>query len=1755
MMKPFVRAVLCTLLAVIAVSPFTATAAVYVPYSTDGMTASQSHPFSNDPGGNGAGSAIDGLTGGNLAGWTNGELVGADGNKTSDNANLDYGTNWWLCDLGEVKEIDQIKIFFEGAYATQFKIEYYTSDPSLDAAAEAVVEKVVESNTTTDFSLANDETVSARYVRLNFKAATNAAWGIKFYEVQFLRDVESQLASCKLVSKESGNEILVEGNTYNMVCNLYDAAGNFITAYDTFTLSSESPNITIADKTITAVSVGDATVAVAIGDKTLDANLHVVGAFDPQSGVNLLHNGGDLGTQFWFHPNKDAAGESLLWGEESRLVDKSLTTGNYGWKDNALGSEKNLKKGDAYFTLGMRRLCNVNAVRINHAQAKVTSFTLEFFERNPELSENVGISPVYTLDCVNSTEDWQEIVLPQVLENVRFIRFNLTGMDNPAWGARLDEIEVYGEDADGKTYTADAFKFNRKDVPLGENYVATVNLYDSQNDILLDEVNDSYVTIAVSETQEDGFTGRILTESDKEGAQKNGYIEGVARGLVAVSATVNDTDNNFNQTIEGVIEVTTKNWSQQVNIARRYRTYAEGEDRKAVDNGMTDGNPKSKAYAGNCVGGVNETISGIIDGDWYAWTISPEELAQENKPYVVIDLGAAYPVNEFNIHWNADGDGEGNGSYLMMKGDYEVYGYAGDFADAPDASADGWTNLYTVKHNDPARYDVDRHVFRTNTVRYIMFRFTEPMYAALPIAFNEITIGGPEFVAADGTLVRYEAGDVAEIATPRFDRSPNDEHRDLNRNFIVALKNYYEANPLYVAYQVRDCYGRSLVSEGDVAEYVIAEDGAGEFLDLPAGKKVNWRGVDWTNTSKIFHPAALGKATVKIVVKDAGGKEKYITDELSIYVISDRYNVNRYAYAFDNAKHTAEGWNDPENPDKSGDRDLTSTGTAPQNASDGNFGSWWAIGYYGDGDHMGSTYKYAANTTLDNPYELVMDYRGETPTDTPSVYAKELDMVSVLFEGAYPRDYDVYVLQMEEKDGVMTVKKDAQGNDAWEMVKSFNGLLPMGVGQEENHRIYRMTAEGLPDVDAEGRIKPWENVAAVKLVFRALGTQWGLKIKESALYGKLNKPVVASELRQARYEDAAATKEVENGRYYGFDLVASMDLSDKSIIEQQGADVVGQLTASLDKISGYDVKLYRRKLDESSNKFVADPFTATDKPVYSADADAAVDEDGNFIFHVEPDVEKGSVEDGELYNYFSNVVVEDVDPSKYYEIVVSPVFADATVEEFEILESPLADLHVPGTEIVINNLSLEKYDLPISGVRHEANAGTHHHGSVENVHYTSYDAANQFSLNGVMYPILVTDKVLENYDLTVDVDADCNGVNYALAGNIASGTKGVNMRDMNMTLTYLPVASEVKKASELIAMPEDAPQAVKDKMVNYPAIPEMMTGNVTAHVGYSRTNGMKGVSKDAVRKYENISTADVRAKLSPLGGWINHEIHIYRPVDKSTCNAFIGLAMNPGQRPLNCFAGFYASNDYHEENILSGEYRGGRPFGSDDEPWYGVADYSWKADNGTSNFGRKAVEGERLGVYLQRVANPDDSDVAIKTQTKVYLFTTNEYPVLLCRPDSEGNIESGEVYPSMIVTPIAEGEDSPADIVLSHRQPKDAQTMRADSNADNIQPLTLPLIHTIDFAKHDTGDIMTSVGSVADDAAGAALKVYPSPAVNNVTVAASDALVSVEIYSLEGALVKNVKTDDNVVVLDVADLSSGIYVVRAAGSTARLIKK
>ena len=84
-------------------------------------------------------------------------------------------------------------------------------------------------------------------------------------------------------------------------------------------------------------------------------------------------------------------------------------------------------------------------------------------------------------------------------------------------------------------------------------------------------------------------------------------------------------------------------------------------------------------------------------------------------------------------------------------------------------------------------------------------------------------------------------------------------------------------------------------------------------------------------------------------------------------------------------------------------------------------------------------------------------------------------------------------------------------------------------------------------------------------------------------------------------------------------------------------------------------------------------------------------------------------------------------------------------------------------------------------------------------------------------------------------------------------------------------------------------------------------------------------------------------------------------------------------------------------------------------------------------------------------------------------------------------------------------------------------------------------------------DVTTGVEDVAFGKG--VLMVYPNPAQSEVTIRSTTALGDVKIFTIDGQLVKEFESGETKAKLNVSDLTSGVYVVSASGTTTRMIKK
>lgn len=1676
-------------------------------------------------------------------GWSDGKLG-------ANNA-ITEGDAWFTIDMKRACNISALQVINEDATIQGYTIEFYDNNPE-EAGSNATMLLSFDYTTQNSANKSVEDIYlskivrGARYIKFLPTYIKTPGWGGRFRDIYFYGPDNDELVVDHIAL--SDNKFVV-GQDKKVKVQALTAGGTII--YDnldaTFSIGeANAGNVTIGDTkdadgytisgvkesivpvTITAIDPNDNTKTF-----TGEADLIVASPLD-QHVCLISHTNNKLAVAHQYNPQAPYVADNAIDGIQFH---KDLPAG-WAEKDLAKAEDGTLDQHLNWWAVDLTRTANVEAVRINWSNHPAKKYMIQLFPADVNLWTESGSNDnpaavddkaIYT-QIVEVTDTLQLVRFDKVVEGAQRLRITMLEADGSANGIQFHEVCLLGRE--NPDFTIKSLALVRKDVNVGETRNYTIYGL-TESGYTLGGLTGA--TLEIDEAEKDNYAGSITLSDDGK------TITGVKKGITPIILRWGDiTTNTF-------MEVTTKDWSKTVNIARKYSTIKPDQTDK---HGFTLGNPLAKATAYGSEGAENESVNGLIDGDWMSWTITADEMKAETKPYVVLDLGCTFPVNEFNIHWNAAGDGEGNGTYLMQSGNYKVYG-----------STDGqnWGDpVYTVENRPYATYDVDRHVFKTGDYRYLKFEFTSPKTYGQTVAMNEITVGGPNFFnAEDSTYEDYPDSRVLQVTTPRFDRS-NVNDRQIDNNWIVTSTNVSAGNPLTLSYLAVDCYGRSYLQEGQEVElYNVDTEEA-----LPAdGKKVHYRDIDWLTYP--YTPATIGKETFSARI--TGAETQPTVEPLTVYAITDRGNVNRYSYAHDNAVNHKEGT-------REGDRDWAHLGTAPQNAADGNFGSWYAIGYYGDGNTMGQTYKFPANTVIaehpDNlnkqPYELIMDYRGENYATSAKSHAErfltELDMLGIQYEGAFARDYKVYILHCD-KGG--NVADDAE----WEEVASFVNLQPMGVGVTETQRIYPANADGTPALDADGRIKPWTNVAAIKVQMLVTGTQWGIKMMESAIYGKLNKSIVPLAVNQARYATHAgytATEPDETGAYYSFDLA----LSSPFVEADYQSTELDFLKKEIGKVKSYRIALEMHQLGETGLEKVA--FTDNQLPTEVRYFDAAANEEktvtgsidtteGDFIFTI-PAVEYTDGE--EIADVLINrVLIRDVNPSMTYRATATPLdVAGAQVKGVDVDKSLEATMLIPQSTYTANALNVKPIDEIIEN-RADLNGGeamSLGSNAAEGGRKSYYHQVNAAMINGVFAPLNVTDRVSENWTIVynTNLSIDGNAHNFVTVfDKYADGKKAepATTGNMEANVLYVPLHTTVAKSDALVGEAlADAPEHIRNidlTVLDTEKTVDVLASNVvTFALGEkSATSFVASATEPTSLKQSEINWLFAapqaqleEKKVAPIG-WVWNPAVSELPYD-----AIVSFGLTVPTTTAHKTIGFHATNNVHAAKVVAGEniLHGGFPLHANDD-LLGTNAAIEGYEETAHNFGHAAATTGKLGLRLSTVHEPTTKDAPLTEIDPIYTLITAEYPMALC--PVEAGSESGKASVSSQAHPMLD--------VAANGAVTNYNGAAAAPEGDEAAPTHLQVIYGATAVKAEpTVDDLTAITDVTADRAGA-LTLYPNPAEVDVTVSADAPLGTVEIFTLGGARVSATDTDDSSVTINVSNLGSGVYIVRAAGSATRLIKK
>ena len=421
--------------------------------------------------------------------------------------------------------------------------------------------------------------------------------------------------------------------------------------------------------------------------------------------------------------------------------------------------------------------------------------------------------------------------------------------------------------------------------------------------------------------------------------------------------------------------------------------------------------------------------------------------------------------------------------------------------------------------------------------------------------------------------------------------------------------------------------------------------------------------------------------------------------------------------------------------------------------------------------------------------------------------------------------------------------------------------------------------------------------------------------------------------------------------------------------------------------------------------------------------------------------------------------------------------------------------------------------------------------------------------DGKFATLMVTDKVLRNWNVKYTVDTEMANPNTSENATYAYTLEGINGKKLNAEagvtaqFTYLPM--DYEKETAFTDCTIDVIKDVKKRTAKASSISTSTTA------AYSRITGSTAyVSSDATTgSIEMDPSKDAFVNGSLLKGYeLTKQLYIYQTQGSYNYDDEVyGSQYGSVSYFTNAFASFqwtagttlHNAVGFHSVSSSSGKLTGYTIVDPTDGQGYTTVtfpaaggevlrdsdntdDYKISYDDDDSPAEAAAAAG-KLPI---KVWNVGDGQTA--PSTTLYTAITADYPIL--------------INPTLTATLVALDEEE-----LSTASVEDG-VFSTGTIVNKVISLSYPQLLTKDLS-----DTTTEIDGIAADGA-SDLRIYPNPAVDVVNVAASSALGRVEIYSVDGRLVKVVDVDDTRAAIEVADLVKGSYIIRAAGATQRLIK-
>lgn len=505
------------------------------------------------------------------------------------------------------------------------------------------------------------------------------------------------------------------------------------------------------------------------------------------------------------------------------------------------------------------------------------------------------------------------------------------------------------------------------------------------------------------------------------------------------------------------------------------------------------------------------------------------------------------------------------------------------------------------------------------------------------------------------------------------------------------------------------------------------------------------------------------------------------------------------------------------------------------------------------------------------------------------------------------------------------------------------------------------------------------------------------------------------------------------------------------------------------------------------------------------------------------------------------VVFHNVDPTEYYEFDVylaSGLAEDMALDgwpffDFVVAESSTLSMVVPGTSYDFNIMDVVRLDdgNPVETTSKDMPIGSHRRVGVLDTptEPVTYDYANYVKTKDAAFAVLnVTSEVVANWTVEYQLDLVVGGQVYATLTNSVNNYADENgiIDNVIADLSYLPVGyAEFTGADGRTYKSSAVTNYSSVVKVNYKRNDVVATSleSKSTDVDFDLKDYTLGLNED------NFVARGVLLTINP-----EKSSHYDEKTEKYWSNFYDGAVMikrEEKEDDLYNLVGFHA---YVEDLVCYGHYENGSSVWVRYHPAYvltddnlarygilnnGKVDFYQIGYDGTNNWSSLAEEENLLQLYVHYVYATNSvigTDVA-----DVKVDMTADYPILVKSvPDiSYGNAVS-----------VAQN----ATVAIS------------------MDVFVVPA-ETITISLSESNRIETGVESLEIDDAD--IRIYPNPVENQVTVTSVSQLGLVEIYSVDGRMVKKVDVDDASVSINVSELKKGVYVVRTSGKTSIMLKK